>query len=80
MNYNERIKELLEYIYKFKVTDPDVSLMDIILDYCDRYNIDELEIGDAISTDEHFKQFIENDCLKHKIFKQEKVTEEVDGW
>lgn len=68
---------LIKYIEKTKKTEKGLSLVDIILDFCNKFDIEIELIGDAISSDNYFKSFIESDCKLHKIFKSENP---IEGW
>ena len=75
-NYPELISLVMEYTIKVKEKDKDVLLTDIIIDFSSRNNIDIEYIGDAISSDEYFKSFIEQDCKMNKQFKSNINREE----
>ena len=68
-NYNILIRDIINFINDIKEKDHELSLVDIILEFCFKYDVDIELIGDAISTDAYFKSFIEKDCELHKIFK-----------
>ncbi len=74
------IQDILKYIDEVKQTGAEDTLSDIILEYCWKKGIDELEVGDAISDDVKFKQLIEWDCNKNNIFQVEQVAQTLDEW
>jgi hypothetical protein len=84
MTYTEEqypfiVNNLIKYIQKIKETEKTISLVDIIMDYCFKFNIEIELIGDAISSDLYFKSFIEKDCEINKIFKTKKNIN-IDEW
>ncbi len=70
-DYYFEVQKLIEYIIKIKEEDRSISILDGILDYCNRYDIPEELIGDAISTDVYFKDLIKKDCEFHNYIKIE---------
>ena len=70
------VNKIMKYVEKVKEVDKDLSIIDIILDFSIKNNVDYETIGDAISSDVYFKSFIEKDCELHKIFKSETNNEE----
>lgn len=77
-NYPFLVHDVMLYIEKVKQSENDDNLLDIIMDYCDKHNVSEETVGDAISSDVYFKSFIEKDCEMHKIFRTEKDS--LDEW
>ena len=73
------IMEVMEYIKEVKTKDPKMSLVDIIIDFSKKQNIDLELLGDAISEDEYLKLFIEKDCVHHDIFRKPKELT-ADEW
>ena len=69
--YPYLVNDLIQYIIKIKEIEKDISMVDIILDYSQRFDIEIDYIGDAISSDVYLKSFIEKDCEIKKIFKKE---------
>jgi len=63
------VKELMLYINKMKTLEleSDVSLVDIIMEFCFRNELDVELVGDAIASDVYFKSFIEKDCEMHNV-------------
>ena len=64
------IMEIMEYIKEVKTKEPQTALVDIIVDFSKKQNIDLELLGDAISEDEYLKLFIEKDCVHHEIFRK----------
>ena len=60
----------------------NLSLIDIIMEFAFRKNIDVEVVGDAIAGDIYFKSFIEKDCEMHKIFitKNSKNNQLNESW
>ena len=69
------INNILEYIEEMKKEDESLSLIEIIVNYSFKNKIDLKLIGDAISEDEYFKQFIEKDSEFHGIIGTEKAID-----
>jgi hypothetical protein len=59
--YPVLLNTLLKYIISKKEKDRETSIMDLILEYGMRNSLDIELIGDAISTDEYFKNIITKD-------------------
>ena len=57
------ITELLNDIYKVEGD----SLLDRIIGYCEKSDLDVREIGDLISDNDELKRKIWLDCVKHNI-------------
>ena len=72
------IREIIGYIDKVKTVEKETPIINIIMDYAFKNDIDVDTIGDIISTDVYFKSFIEKDCEYHRIFKSE--INEIDNW
>lgn len=72
------IRNLLSYIHGIKKdsSNKHISLIDIIVDFSFKTNIDVQTIGDIISQDEYFKSFIEKDCQVRNIVKKENDIQE----
>lgn len=62
---------LLNKVYEFIRTHKKsgITLVDLILDFCDMYNDDEVEIGEIISKDKYLKKFIMVECKRNNIIK-----------
>jgi hypothetical protein len=63
----KQIMIFIDDIKKQKLTS-DLSLIDIIMEFAFRNDINVQLIGDAISSDIYFKSFIEKDCEIHNFF------------
>lgn len=75
------VRDLLEYIEKVKseeVASPGQgsSIIEIIMDYAFKNNIDVESVGDAVASDDHFKSFIESDCLFRGVFGETSLVED----
>lgn len=71
-NYALLIRNILEYIGRVKSKNPDAAIVEIIMDYAFKENLDIETVGDAIASDEYFKSFIEADTTFREI--------EADEW
>lgn len=72
--YPTMLNKLLNYIIKIKQNDKETSIMDLILEYSMRNSLDLELVGDAISTDEYFKNIIEKDLEFHNYNAIKKVN------
>lgn len=72
------INDVMKYIEYVKKSGSKVALLDIIMDYSLKHDISVEMIGDAISSDEYFKSFIEKDCELHKMILTKNDT--MDEW
>jgi hypothetical protein len=70
------VRDIINYIDKVKQAEPGTALLDIILDFSRRFDVDIETVGDAISSDVYFKSFIEKDCQLRRIFKSPKPEPE----
>ena len=86
-NYPFLIATLLEHINSVKsnqlnkstsCSNDELSLIDIIMDFTLKYNLDVELVGDAIRSDFYFKSFIKKDCELHGIIKSE--IQEIEEW
>jgi CheY-like chemotaxis protein len=57
------IQEILNFIKKNNLYD--YSMLDIIMEYVKKYDLDILEIADEIKNDKTFKEIFLNDLIKH---------------
>lgn len=69
------INDILKYIEEMKKIDESLSLTEIIVNYSFKKKIDLKLIGDAISEDEYFKQFIKKDSEFRGILSSESDME-----
>lgn len=56
--YPEIVNDLLKYLVSVKPTDKESSILDLILEYSIKTNIELELLGDAISTDDRVKNLI----------------------
>lgn len=70
-------KEELEYkikilnkLYKFiKENKNDMSVMDILEEFCNSNDISYEEIGEIINADKYLYDYVYNQCKKYKYFR-----------
>lgn len=74
-DYPILINSILKYIKYVKDKEKNINLLEIIMDYSIKNNIELEYIGDAISTDNHFKTLFQKDLELYKYFKTEKSEE-----
>jgi hypothetical protein len=67
----QKINELYDFI---KSSSSDYSMVELIIDFCEKYDYSLEDIGYIISDDKYLKEFIENDCKKFKFSKDLKVS------
>lgn len=71
------VRKIMEHIHNVKSNgSKDISLLDIIVDFSFKNDLDVQTVGDIISEDEYFKSFIEKDCKMHNIIKNERASDE----
>ena len=56
--YPEIVNDLLKYLVSVKPTDKEYSILDLILEYSIKTNMELELLGDAISTDDRVKNLI----------------------
>lgn len=66
-SYPFLINDILKYIEKFKESNPELALIEIIVQYSFEKKIDLRLIGDAIQDDEYIKSFIKKDSEFHGL-------------
>ncbi len=71
------LNTLLKYITNIKEQDKQISIMDLILEYSMRNSLDIELIGDAISTDEYFKNILAKDL---ELTNYNTVKKENNDW
>lgn len=71
------IHALMNYIIGIKKDqqNKDISLIDVIIDFSFKNDLDVQTVGDIISEDEYFKSFIEKDCANRNIIKNKSINE-----
>lgn len=77
IRYANLIKGCLDYILNVKKEDNKAEIIDIIIDFCFKNNIDPSEMGDAISQDEYFKQLIK---INGDTTTKENSNLDLDDW
>lgn len=68
--YTILVSEVIEYIEQVKNTENNLSLIDIISDYCFKRGIEPEMMGDAIKNDVYFTSFISKDCEVYNTVKK----------
>ena len=68
------LNKLLKYIIKVKEVDKEISIMDSLLEYSMRNSLELELIGDAISTDEYFKNIVQKDMEVNNYTSEKKVN------
>ncbi len=77
--------QLLNRIYVYK-RDRDFkgNTLELILSFCEEYDLPLLEVGDILSDNKEFKQTFENTLVKDNYFQKEKTDNDViviqDDW
>ena len=66
-----QITEILNEIYKIE----GYTLVDKIIGYCEKNNLDPKEIGDILEESEQFKRKLYIDLVHHKAIKDPKFVE-----
>jgi len=74
--YSILISKIMKHIEMVKKAGSKEALIEIVMDYTAKNNIEIELVGDAINSDVYFKSFIEKDCEFHKILR----TETPDEW
>ena len=80
--YADIISELLLYIYEKKKANAKEPLIDIISDFCFKYNYEPEMVGDAIKEDYYMSEYVLKDCISNKIdhFAYTNVISTLDDW
>lgn len=66
-NKESLLNNIYNYLFNNNVNqDP---LMELIMEYCQKYDYEYSEIGELISEDDKLKKAIEMDCIKHHYFR-----------
>lgn len=74
-------KDVLDYILMFREKHPEEPLVQIITQYCFEKNLEPELVGDAISQDYYFKQYIENDCKAFPEYcLEQKSSTKIEDW
>lgn len=74
-NSKDILNNIYDYLFHRNSSD---TLMELLLEFCQRNNYDYSEIGDIVSSDEKLKRCIEEDCIKNKYFKG--LVQTFDNW
>jgi len=76
--YTHIVSRVLEYIDMVKETDKDISLLEIISEFCFKNDLEVYMVGDAIASDVYLSSFIKKDCEFHNIIKSKNLP--LDKW
>ena len=60
LEYAKLTNKILKFILEEREKDPTLPIVDLIMSFCFKNNIEPEEAGDAISQDYYLKQLIEN--------------------
>ena len=60
LEYAKLTNKILKFILEEREKDPSIPIVDLIMSFCFKNNIEPEEAGDAISQDYYLKQLIEN--------------------
>ena len=60
LEYAKLTNKILKFILEEREKDPTIPIVDLIMSFCFKNNIEPEEAGDAISQDYYLKQLIEN--------------------
>lgn len=74
--YPFMVNDILNYICEIKSNGEEIALIDIIMEYAFKNDINVEAVGDAISSDEYLKSFIEKDCELYRIIRTENQNED----
>jgi len=56
------VNEVMSYVIEQKERNNDSPIIDVIADFCIKYDYPVMLVGDAIADDVYFKSLIESDC------------------
>lgn len=74
------IADLLKYIDEIKQDDSkkEFSLVDIIMEFSDKCDVEVELVGDAIRSDIYFMSFVKSDCTSRNIILSDKTI--INEW
>lgn len=72
--YPVLLNKILKYIIKVKEFDKETSMLDLILEYSMRNSLDIELVGDAISTDDYFKNILQKDLEINNYGTEKKIN------
>lgn len=83
--YPSIITEVMKYIEDNKrgstaVGAERIAIIDLIMDFCHKYDYEVEMVGDAIRSDTYFKSFIEKDCEINNFLLQKDKTKKIGTW
>jgi len=65
---------------KESLRDPELSLLDVILEYIELHNLDPDEVGEMIASNKNFVKILENELIQSHVFKTDKKQKSFDEW
>lgn len=60
LEYAKLTNKILKFIMKEREKDSSIPIVDLVMSFCFKNDVDPVEAGDAISQDYYLKQLIEN--------------------
>ena len=60
LEYAKLTNRILKFILEEREKDPTIPIVDLVMSFCFKNDVDPVEAGDAISQDYYLKQLIEN--------------------
>jgi len=66
-DYPILVNEVMTYVIERKEKNRQAPILELISDFCLKFDYPLVLVGDAISEDFYFKSLIESDCAFHNI-------------
>ena len=73
LEYAKLTNRILKFILEEREKDSSIPIVDLVMSFCFKNDVDPVEAGDAISQDYYLKQLIENNM-------KSKDLSETDWW
>jgi len=73
------VNDVMSYVIEQKEKNNKAPILDLISDFCLKFDYPILLVGDAISDDCYFKSLIESDCGFHEM-ENKKTNVLADEW
>lgn len=67
LEYAKLTNRILKFILEEREKDPSIPIVDLVMSFCFKNNIEPEEAGDAISQDYYLKQLIENNMKTRDV-------------
>lgn len=82
MKVKDSSNELLNEIWDWKSTlnDPNISIMDLLTEYIEKFNLDPQEIGETLGKNKNFKQILENELIRDKVIQADLPDDGLNDW